>query len=101
MPEESTMTMSPAPERREARIGLRVGEDDKRILLAAAEAEHETLTGFVLDAARDRAERVLAEQRRIRVEAETYDAFVEALESAPVDAPRLRKLFGEPSPFDT
>ena len=99
MPKESTLTAPPVPERREARIGLRVDESEKDMLVAAAEAQRETLTDFVLDAARERAERVLAEQRRIRVDAATYDRFIEALDNAPTDKPRLRKLFGEPSPF--
>jgi len=85
---------------RNARLGIRIDEGDKALLAEAAALEHMTITGFVLDAARGRAERVLAEHRVIRVSAEAYDAFVAALEAPPKPKPRLRALLQSEDPFD-
>jgi uncharacterized protein (DUF1778 family) len=93
------MSAGPSDAPRNARLGLRVDESDKSLLAQAAELEHTTVTSFVMDAARTRAERVLAEHRTVRVSAETYDRFVAALDEAPAPKPRLRKLLNEGSKF--
>jgi uncharacterized protein (DUF1778 family) len=85
---------------RNARLGIRIDEGDKALLAQAAALEHMTITGFVLDAARARAERVLAEERVIRVSAETYDWFVAALDAPPKPKPRLQALLRSEDPFD-
>lgn len=94
------VSVGASDDRRNARIGLRVEESEKSLLMQAAELEHTTVTSFVLDAARARAEQVLAEHRTIRVNAETYDLFLAALDAEPTPKPRLRKLLAEPTVFD-
>ena len=84
---------------RAARLDLRVEEAEKALLLEAAALSHMSLSAFVLAAARERAESVVAERRRVLLDDETFDAFVAALE-APVDNPALRSLLAEPSPFE-
>lgn len=92
--------MTAEPLRKDERLGLRVSESDKAMLAEAAEAEHTTVTGFVLAAARARAEEVLADRRVIRLSAEAYDQFVAALDEPPSPKPRLRELMQGESPFE-
>lgn len=93
--------MTAEPLRRDERLGLRVSESDKAMLAEAADAEHTTVSSFVLAAARARAEEVLADRRTIRLSAEAYDRFVAALDEPPADKPRLRRLLADDeSPFD-
>jgi uncharacterized protein (DUF1778 family) len=86
--------------RRAARLDLRVDEADKALLTEAAALTHTSLSAFVLSAARDRAESVIAERRRIVLDDATFDAFVEALDT-PAANPALRALFESPSPFES
>lgn len=87
--------------RRAARLDIRVGEADKALFSEAAALAHMSVSSFVVGAARERAESLLAERRRIVLDAESYDAFVAALDAAPTDNPALRALFAEPSPFES
>lgn len=86
--------------RRAARLDLRIDESDKALLNEAATLLHQSVSAFVVDAARARAESVIAERRRIVLDDETYDAFVAALD-APTDNPSLRALLAKPSPFES
>lgn len=85
---------------RAARLDLRVDEAEKALLNEAAALLHTSLSAFVLDAARERAESVIAERRRVVLDDETFDAFVAALDT-PTDNPSLRALLAEPSPFES
>lgn len=85
---------------RSARLDLRVDEAEKALLVEAAALSHMSLSAFVLTAARERAESVIAERRRVVLDEETFDAFAAALD-APVDNPALRTLLAEPSPFES
>ncbi|MDA8067553.1 MAG: DUF1778 domain-containing protein [Actinomycetota bacterium] len=59
----------------------------------------ETLTGFVLGAASERAEQILERAQRIELGIETFRRFVEAVE-APVDEiPTLRRYTRAQSPI--
>ncbi len=82
------------------RLNVRVDEADKALLAEAATLSHMSLSAFVLAAARERAESVIAERRRIVLADETFDAFVAALET-PADNAALRDLLAAPSPFES
>lgn len=53
--------------KRERRINMRVTDEQERILRAAADLNGETLTGFVLSVATERAADVVARAQRIEI----------------------------------
>lgn len=85
---------------RTERLNLRLAEEQKRLVAAAAALMHKTLSEFVLDAACTLARETLAAQTHFEVDAETYDRFLAILDAPVKDDPRLRKLLTEPSVFD-
>ena len=54
----------------------------------------------LLESALSRAEETLVERRHFELSAEQWNAFMAALDAPPREAPRLRRLFQEASPFD-
>jgi uncharacterized protein (DUF1778 family) len=85
---------------RSEKLDLRLTTRDKRILQEAAATERRSVTEFVLHSALIRAEDVLSEQRSIRLNAEQWRAFIEALDAPPQRHARLERLLKEPSVFD-
>lgn len=63
------------------RVNLRVDPDQEARLRAAAEANGETLTGFLLAAATERADEVLERAGRIAVNGAAFERFVAALDA--------------------
>lgn len=80
---------------------MRVNPRQERVLWAAAELTGETLTGFVLAAATERAETVLERAERINLSAEAFGRFVAALEQPPEQMPVLRRYATKKSPIPT
>jgi uncharacterized protein (DUF1778 family) len=78
-------------EGRSGRINMRVSGRQEQLLRSAAELTGETLTGFVLSAATERAETVLERAQRIELSAEAFDRFVAALDAPAEDMPTLRR----------
>ena len=74
-----------------SRIGLRVDHDLEARLRAAAEANGETLTGFLLAAGAERAEEALARTGRVAVSGAAFDRFVAALDGDPEPMPLLSR----------
>ena len=91
--------MSSVGEERRGRLNLRVDPRLQARLRAAAEANGETVTGFVLAAAADRAEEVLQRTERIAIDAEAFARFAAALDAADEAMPTLRRYAEEPSPI--
>lgn len=85
--------------KREARINMRVSERQERLLRAAAELRGETLTGFVLGVATERAELVLEGARRIDLGAEAFERFVAALDEPTGEMPAVRRYARKRSPI--
>jgi uncharacterized protein (DUF1778 family) len=85
---------------RSEKLDLRLTTRDKRILQEAAATERRSVTEFVLHSALMRAEDVLAEQRSIRLNAEQWKTFIEALDTPPQRHARLERLLKEKSVFD-
>lgn len=77
---------------------MRVSERQARVLRAAADLGGETLTGFVLAVATERAEEVLERAQRIDLGAEAFERFVAALD-APAEMPTLRRYAGKRGPI--
>ena len=67
-------------------INMRTDAERKRRLQLAAELSHESLTGFVLSAAEERAERVIAEAHTTALPAEFFDLFFDSLAAEPTPA---------------
>ena len=65
---------------------MRTDAERKRRLQLAAELSHESLTGFVLSAAEQRAERVIAEARNTTLPGDFFDLFFGALAAEPTPA---------------
>lgn len=84
---------------RNQKLDLRLTVETKRMLTAAAVAERRSVSDFVVESAIARAQETLNDRRRFVVDAEKWDAFMAALDAAPTDLPRLKRLLNEPSAF--
>lgn len=93
--------MSSVGEERQGRLNLRVDLRLQARLRAAAEANGETVTGFVLAAAAERAEEVLQRSERIAIGAEAFARFAAALDAPDETMPTLSRYAKEPSPLPT
>jgi len=100
--------MMPDPARREARhtstksqrLAVRVSPEQRSLLVEASRTQEKTVTEFVLSAATQAAEDILADRRRFVLDEADWAAFVEALDRAPREMPRLRTLLTAPSVLD-
>ena len=91
--------MSSLEQKSRGRINLRVDPDQEARLRAAAEANGETLTGFMLAAAAERADQVLERVGRIAISAKAFERFVNALEGQVEPMPTLSPYAHETSPI--
>jgi uncharacterized protein (DUF1778 family) len=80
---------------RSEKLDLRLTPRAKRMLAAAAAAERRSISDFVLESALGRAEETLADRRSFGLDAERWQAFMEALDAPVRDMPRMRKLLSE------
>ena len=58
------------------------------------------MSEFVLESALARAEETLADRQHFGLDAERWEAFLEALDAPPRALPRLERLLQEPRVFD-
>jgi uncharacterized protein (DUF1778 family) len=93
--------MGSAEPARQGRINMRVSERQERVLRAAADLSGETLTGFVLSVATERAEQVIERAQRITLDSEAFRRFAEALDAPAEDMPTLRRYSQAQSPIPT
>ncbi|QHO77895.1 antitoxin [Bradyrhizobium sp. CCBAU 051011] len=75
-----------------ANIHIRAPQQTKQLIDTAAAAVGKTLSEFVLDSARQHAIDVLLDQRLFVLDAEKYDAFIDALDNPPPAGPALKAL---------
>lgn len=85
---------------RTAKLDLRLTPEAKEKLQAAASASRRSVSEFVLDSALIRADETLADRTRFGLDADRWEAFLQALDAPPRELPRLSRLFREPSVFD-
>ncbi|MEZ4530266.1 MAG: DUF1778 domain-containing protein [Thermomicrobiales bacterium] len=85
---------------RSEKLDLRLTPEDKRKLIAAAELEHRSVSDFVLRSALDRADDTLPDRRYFGLNAEQWEAFMEALDAPPRVIPEVVRLFQTPSVFE-
>lgn len=82
------------------RLELRLTDEERALDAAAAEATGESLSEFFRRAARDRANRILSEERQIALSDGEARRFLGALEHTdPAAVQRLRRLRRSPSAF--
>lgn len=67
-------------------INMRTDAERKRRLQAAADLSHESLTAFVLSAADEKADRVIADARTTPLPADFFDDFFDSLAPEPTPA---------------
>lgn len=91
--------MGSAESARQGRINMRVSQRQERVLRAAADLSGETLTGFVLSVATERAEQVIERAQRINLSSEAFERFVEALNAPAEEMPTLRRYARTQSPI--
>jgi uncharacterized protein (DUF1778 family) len=84
---------------RRGRIDLRVSERQEHVLRAAADLNGETLTGFVLSVATERAQEVLKRAHRIDLDREAFERFTAALDAPTESMPTLRRYARRRSPI--
>lgn len=93
-----TIGMEQSTTTKTRRIEIRITEEERSLEQAAATANGETLSEFVRRAARNEAERTLAERTRYLVDDETAQRFLTALEQpSPEVEAGLRRLIAKPS----
>lgn len=73
-------------------INLRIEAQTRQLIDDAAAVLGKTRTEFMIESARAQAIDVLLDQRLFVLDAERYDAFVEALDNPPAPGPKLRAL---------
>jgi uncharacterized protein (DUF1778 family) len=91
--------MSSAEHKTRGRINLRVDAHQEARLRAAAEASGETLTGFMLAAAGERADNVLERAGRIAISRRAFEQFVAVLSAGTEPMPTLSRYAQGASPI--
>ena len=76
---------------RTSRIELRADPAREQRIRYAAELEHQSVSAFVLDAASERAEQVIASASATVVPSDFFDRLWEALDAPPVPSPALQR----------
>jgi uncharacterized protein (DUF1778 family) len=89
-----------SPPARSARLGLRATPEQEALLRRAAEANHKTLTNFILDSACLAAEQTLLDQRLFMVSGTQAQALMDLLERPEQANDGLRDLFAQAAPWD-
>jgi uncharacterized protein (DUF1778 family) len=85
---------------RDSNLNIRVTPEQKQVIAQAAQLKQTTVSNFVLEQAFEAAQDIVLEQRHFTLTAEQWKSFCAALEAAPRQYPRLRKLLTEPGIFD-
>jgi uncharacterized protein (DUF1778 family) len=87
-------------EARSAAINLRASQRQRALIDRAAEALGKNRSDFMLEAACREADAVLLDRRFFLLDERTYRRFTDALDKAPADIPRLRRLLATRAPWE-
>lgn len=85
-------------ETKNRRMHLRVAATDDELFRSAAAAEHESLSEFLVESGRERAERVFADRTRFVLPAAQWRAFTHALDRPARVVPEVVELFRRARP---
>jgi len=83
-----------------SRWNFRVAPDADEVVRQAASVSNRPLTDFVLQAAVNEAERILADRTRFPLDGKAWERFTELLDRPVQENPGLAKLFAKPSAFE-
>lgn len=81
-----------------ARVHLRIAAKDKELFEQARNLHEESLTEFLVESGRERAERLLADRTEFVLNEADWQAFMKALDRPPRVRPELERLFSRPRP---
>lgn len=81
-----------------ARLNVRLSLVDNDLFRAAADAHDESLSDFIIESGRERAERLLADRDRFTLGEEQWAAFNSALDRPSEVRPELVELFARTAP---
>jgi uncharacterized protein (DUF1778 family) len=81
-------------------INLRADEPRRALIDRAAEAVGKNRSEFMLDAATREATTVLLDRRFFQLDPRAFKRFAAALDAAPSDNPRLRRLLAKKAPWE-
>ena len=80
------------------RVHLRVAAEDDELLRSAAASARQTLSEFLIEGGRERAERVLGDRTRFVLSDAEWERFAAALDRPARESPALLELFRRPRP---
>jgi uncharacterized protein (DUF1778 family) len=80
------------------RLNLRIEKEDEALFKRAAMVQRESLTQFLVESGRERAELLLADRTSFRVDSEAWQEIVAAMDRPAKAQPQLAKLFSRPRP---
>jgi uncharacterized protein (DUF1778 family) len=83
---------------KENRLNLRIAPDDRALFDTAARLERQTLTQFLVESGRERAERLLADRATFAVDSEGHKAIMAAIARPAKARPELVELFRRARP---
>lgn len=83
---------------KDSRLNLRIAPEDRALFDTVAEAQRETLTQFLVESGRERAERLLADRTTFSVSSEDHKAIMAAIERPAEVRPELVELFRRARP---
>lgn len=81
-----------------ARLEFRVTDRDATLFREAASAADESITDFMVESGRERAERLLADRTEFVLDEASWEAFTAALDRPAEVRPELVRLFSRPRP---
>ena len=96
----NSVSRAGAPALKSKRLAVRVTKQEHELLTEASRATRTTVSEFVLDAATDAAEQVLADRTEFRLSTEQWRRFIDALDAPVQPLPRLRRLLESPTVLD-
>jgi uncharacterized protein (DUF1778 family) len=79
-------------------LNLRIEPEDRALFDRAAVAQRESLTQFLVESGRERAERLLADRNSFSVDSDNWRQLMEALDRPAQVRPELEDLFSRPRP---
>jgi uncharacterized protein (DUF1778 family) len=91
-----TVTMS-----KEERLHLRASQTQKSLLLQASEATGRSISDFVLEAAVEKAQDALLDQRIFTFTTDEYDAFVARANDVEKNRAAVQKLMERKAPWES
>jgi uncharacterized protein (DUF1778 family) len=79
-------------------LNLRIDPQDRELFDRAADAQHETLTQFLVESGRERAQRLLADRTHFTLGSEEWEQLMKMLDRPARVNPGLVDLFSRPKP---